>query len=86
MTFTLHLGCRALRNFLTKLYASKDLSFSGLEKFVNEPIVSEPTVKKSVVETSVAKASEANPKAVRKNNSALIIEDWVFDSEEEDVP
>ncbi|GKF10602.1 hypothetical protein Tco_0048528, partial [Tanacetum coccineum] len=32
-----------------------DLSFSGLEEFVNEPIVSEPTIKKPVVETSVAK-------------------------------
>ncbi|GKF52662.1 hypothetical protein Tco_0159572 [Tanacetum coccineum] len=27
--------------------------------------------------TSEAKASEAKPKAVRKNNGALIIEDWV---------
>ncbi|GKF27853.1 hypothetical protein Tco_0094195, partial [Tanacetum coccineum] len=27
-----------------------DLSFSGLEEFVNEPIVSEPTTKKPVVE------------------------------------
>ncbi|GJR39761.1 ribonuclease H-like domain-containing protein [Tanacetum coccineum] len=52
-----------------------DLSFSGLEEFVNKPIVSEPTVKKHVVETSKAKASEAKPKAVRKNNGALIIED-----------
>ncbi|GJY06136.1 uncharacterized mitochondrial protein-like protein [Tanacetum coccineum] len=32
-----------------------DLSFSGLEDFVNEPIVSEPTAKKHVVETSEAK-------------------------------
>ncbi|GKB56077.1 ribonuclease H-like domain-containing protein, partial [Tanacetum coccineum] len=32
-----------------------DLSFSGLEEFVNEPIVSEPTVKKPVVEISEAK-------------------------------
>ncbi|GKB74457.1 retrovirus-related pol polyprotein from transposon TNT 1-94 [Tanacetum coccineum] len=32
------------------------------------------------------KASEAKPKAVRKNNGALIIEDWVSDSKEEDVP
>ncbi|GJV96796.1 ribonuclease H-like domain-containing protein [Tanacetum coccineum] len=55
-------------------------------KFVNEPIVREPTVKKPIVETSVAKASEANPKAVRKNNGAPIIEDWVSKSEEEDVP
>ncbi|GJZ40221.1 hypothetical protein Tco_0586784 [Tanacetum coccineum] len=34
-----------------------DLSFSGLEEFVNELIVSEPTIKKPVVETSEAKAS-----------------------------
>ncbi|GJR34602.1 putative ribonuclease H-like domain-containing protein [Tanacetum coccineum] len=63
-----------------------DLSYSGLEEFVNEPIVSEPTVKKPVVETSEAKASADKPKAVRKNNGAPIIEDWVSDSEEEDVP
>ncbi|GJU68643.1 hypothetical protein Tco_1254902 [Tanacetum coccineum] len=63
-----------------------DLSFSGLEEFVNEPIVSEPIVKKPVVETSKAKASADKPNAVRKNNGAPIIEDWVFNSEEEDVP
>ncbi|GJV48447.1 ribonuclease H-like domain-containing protein [Tanacetum coccineum] len=63
-----------------------DLSFSGLEEFVNEPIVSEPTVKKPVVETSEAKASADKPKVVRKNNGAPIIEDWVSDSEEEDMP
>ncbi|GKD03617.1 hypothetical protein Tco_1178591 [Tanacetum coccineum] len=67
-----------------------DLSFFGLEEFVNEPIVSEPIVKKPVVETSEAKTSEvktskAKPKVVRKNNGALIIEDSVSDSEEEDV-
>ncbi|GJQ90524.1 hypothetical protein Tco_0001663 [Tanacetum coccineum] len=62
-----------------------DLSFSGLEEFVNKPIVSEPTVKKPVVETSEAKASADKPKAVRKNNGVPIIEDWVSDSEEEDV-
>ncbi|GKF81426.1 hypothetical protein Tco_0240028, partial [Tanacetum coccineum] len=39
-----------------------DLSFSGLEEFVNEPIVSEPIVKKLVVETSEAKASADKPK------------------------
>ncbi|GKC13215.1 hypothetical protein Tco_1009997, partial [Tanacetum coccineum] len=54
---------------------------SDLEEFVNEPIVSEPTVKKPVVETSADK-----PKAIKKNNGAPIIEDWVSDSEEEDVP
>ncbi|GJS46198.1 hypothetical protein Tco_0596319 [Tanacetum coccineum] len=63
-----------------------DLSFSSLEEFVNEPIVSEPTIKKPVVETSKDKASADKPKAVRKNNGALIIKDWVSDSKEEDVP
>ncbi|GKF11307.1 hypothetical protein Tco_0049233, partial [Tanacetum coccineum] len=57
-----------------------DLSFSGLEEFVDEPIV-----KKPVVETSEAKASADKPKVVRKNNGAPIIEDWVSDNEEEDV-
>ncbi|GJU10459.1 ribonuclease H-like domain-containing protein [Tanacetum coccineum] len=56
-----------------------------LEEFVNELIVSEPTVKKLVVETREAKASEAKPKAVRNNNGAPIIEDWVSDSKEENV-
>ncbi|GJQ89617.1 hypothetical protein Tco_0000756 [Tanacetum coccineum] len=63
-----------------------NLSFSGLEEFVNEPIVSEPIVKKPVVETSEAKASADKPKVVKKNNGAPIIEDWVSDSEEEDMP
>ncbi|GJU32313.1 ribonuclease H-like domain-containing protein [Tanacetum coccineum] len=63
-----------------------DLSFSGLEEFVNEPIVSEPTVKKHVVVTTKAKASADKPKVVKKNNGALIIEDWVSDSKEEDMP
>ncbi|GJR54889.1 putative ribonuclease H-like domain-containing protein [Tanacetum coccineum] len=62
-----------------------DLSFSGLEEFVNEHIVSEPTVKKPIVETSEAKASADKPKAVRKNNGDPIVEDWVSDSEEEDM-
>ncbi|GJW72622.1 ribonuclease H-like domain-containing protein [Tanacetum coccineum] len=57
-----------------------DLSFTGLEEFTNKPVVIKPVVK-----NSEAKASEAKPKAVRKNNSALIIEAWVSDSEEENV-
>ncbi|GJT04005.1 ribonuclease H-like domain-containing protein [Tanacetum coccineum] len=57
-----------------------DLSFTGLEEFTNEPVVLKP-----VVENSEAKASKAKPKGVRKNNGAPIIEDWVSDSEEEDV-
>ncbi|GJV47815.1 hypothetical protein Tco_1438027 [Tanacetum coccineum] len=58
-----------------------DLSFSGLEEFTSEPIVIKP-----VAENSEAKASEAKPKVVRKNISAPIIEDWVSDNEEDDVP
>ncbi|GJU20790.1 ribonuclease H-like domain-containing protein [Tanacetum coccineum] len=65
-----------------------DLSFSGLEEFVNKPIVSDPTVsepiiKKHTVETSEAKASVDKPKAVRKNNGAPLDEDWISDSEDE---
>ncbi|GKF65261.1 hypothetical protein Tco_0191778, partial [Tanacetum coccineum] len=36
---------------------------------------SEPIVIKHVAENSEAKASKAKPKAVRKNNGSLIIED-----------
>ncbi|GJX36158.1 putative ribonuclease H-like domain-containing protein [Tanacetum coccineum] len=52
-----------------------DLSFTSLEEFTSEPIVI-----KSVVENS-----EAKSKTTRKNNSAPIIEDWISDSEEENV-
>ncbi|GKF05795.1 hypothetical protein Tco_0036463, partial [Tanacetum coccineum] len=57
-----------------------NLSFTGLEEFTNKPVVI-----KHVVENSEAKASEAKPKAVRKDNGAPIIKDWVSDSEEENV-
>ncbi|GJT92925.1 putative ribonuclease H-like domain-containing protein [Tanacetum coccineum] len=81
------LNSRFLKSYTGNFMPSKhDLSFSGLEEFVNEPIVSEPIVKKPVVETSEAKDSADKPKVVKKNNGALIIEDWVSDSEEEDVP
>ncbi|GJS52078.1 hypothetical protein Tco_0625440 [Tanacetum coccineum] len=52
-----------------------DLSFTGLDEFVN----------KHVVERSKAKFSEEEPKEVRKNDDAPIIEEWVSDSEEENV-
>ncbi|GJX33336.1 hypothetical protein Tco_0243191 [Tanacetum coccineum] len=52
-----------------------DLSFTGLDEFVNEP----------VVENSKAMSSKEEPKVVRKNDDALIIEEWVSDDEEEDV-
>ncbi|GJY04661.1 ribonuclease H-like domain-containing protein, partial [Tanacetum coccineum] len=60
---------------IKKIYYSKNyLSIIGLEEFTSEPIVIKP-----IVEKSEAKASEAKPKAVRKNNGAPIIEDWVLD-------
>nr|GEU41629.1 hypothetical protein [Tanacetum cinerariifolium] len=42
-----------------------DLSFTGLDKFVNKP----------VVENCKAKSCEEGPKAVRKNDDALIIKE-----------
>ncbi|GJR74096.1 ribonuclease H-like domain-containing protein [Tanacetum coccineum] len=52
-----------------------DLSFTGLDEFVNEP----------VVENSKAMSSEEEPKVVRKCDDAPSIEEWVSDDEEEDV-
>nr|GEV81502.1 hypothetical protein [Tanacetum cinerariifolium] len=52
-----------------------DLSFTSLDEFVNKP----------VVENCKAKSSEEEPKVVRKNDDALIIEEYVLDNEEEDV-
>nr|GEY49340.1 ribonuclease H-like domain-containing protein [Tanacetum cinerariifolium] len=52
-----------------------DLSFIGLDEFVNKP----------VVENCKAKSSEEEPKVVRKNDDATIIEEWVADNEKEDV-
>ncbi|GJU85026.1 ribonuclease H-like domain-containing protein [Tanacetum coccineum] len=48
-----------------------DLSFTGLDEFV--------------VENSKAMSSEEEPKVVRKNDDAPIIEEWVLDSDEENV-
>ncbi|GJS64160.1 hypothetical protein Tco_0678724 [Tanacetum coccineum] len=80
------LGYNAVPPSHTRKFMPPNLSFSGLEEFVNKPIVSEPTIKKPAVETSEANDSADKPKAVRKNNGAPIIEDWVSDSEEEYVP
>ncbi|GKB12534.1 putative ribonuclease H-like domain-containing protein, partial [Tanacetum coccineum] len=65
------------RNFMLP---KPDLSFFGLEEFTSEPIVTKP-----VADNSEDKASEAKPKAVRKNNGAPIIQDWVSDNEEDDA-
>ncbi|GJR76880.1 putative ribonuclease H-like domain-containing protein [Tanacetum coccineum] len=52
-----------------------DLSFTGLDEFVNEP----------VVENCKAMSSKEEPKVVRKYDDAPSIEEWVSDDEEEDV-
>ncbi|GJX11228.1 ribonuclease H-like domain-containing protein [Tanacetum coccineum] len=50
-----------------------DLSFTGLDEFVNKPVVEN------------RKSDEEVSKVVRKSDDSLIIEDWVSDNEEEDV-
>ncbi|GJZ52615.1 putative ribonuclease H-like domain-containing protein [Tanacetum coccineum] len=70
------------RNFMPP---KPNLSFSGIEEVVNEPLVSEHTVKKPVVETSEAKARTDKPKVIRKNFGSPLIEDWISDSEDEAV-
>ncbi|GJZ29119.1 hypothetical protein Tco_0573766 [Tanacetum coccineum] len=62
----------AQRNFIPP---TLDLSFIGLDELVNEP----------VVENNKAMSSEEEPKVVRKNDDAPIIEEWVLDDEEEDL-
>ncbi|GJW13793.1 ribonuclease H-like domain-containing protein [Tanacetum coccineum] len=57
-----------------------DLFYPSLDDFVD---VNE-SVSKSVVEKPTIKTNE--PKTSRKENGALIIEDWVSDSDEENVP
>nr|GEU98352.1 hypothetical protein [Tanacetum cinerariifolium] len=52
-----------------------DLSFTGLEEFINE----------HVVDKCKAVSSEEEPKKVKKYDDALIIEEYVSDDEEEDV-
>nr|GEU74493.1 retrovirus-related Pol polyprotein from transposon TNT 1-94 [Tanacetum cinerariifolium] len=52
-----------------------DLSFTGLDEFAN----------KHVAENYKSKSSEKETNAVRKNDDALIIEEWVSNNEEENV-
>ncbi|GJZ26435.1 hypothetical protein Tco_0570688 [Tanacetum coccineum] len=69
--------------------ASKSLNKIIVSQIVDnckKGVVNEPTVKKSIVETSKAKSSADKPKVVRNNNGAPIIEDWVSDREEKDMP
>nr|GEV35536.1 ribonuclease H-like domain-containing protein [Tanacetum cinerariifolium] len=52
-----------------------DLSFTGLDEFVNKP----------VAENVKAKSSKEEAKAVRNNDDALIIKEYVSDNEKENV-
>nr|GEW45168.1 ribonuclease H-like domain-containing protein [Tanacetum cinerariifolium] len=52
-----------------------DLSYTGLDVFLN----------KHVGENCKAKSSEEEPKVVRTNDDASIIEEWVLDNEKVDV-
>ncbi|GJX79845.1 hypothetical protein Tco_0327994 [Tanacetum coccineum] len=61
------------RNFMPP---KPDLVYPSLDDFVE---VNESVVEKPIVETN-------EPKNARKENGAPIIEDWVSESEEEDVP
>nr|GEU98234.1 hypothetical protein [Tanacetum cinerariifolium] len=64
-----------LRNFMPP---KPDLVYPSLFDFVDES-VSENVVEKPTVDSN-------KPKTIRKENGAPIIEDWVFESEEEDEP
>nr|GEW02848.1 hypothetical protein [Tanacetum cinerariifolium] len=52
-----------------------DLSYTGLDEFVN----------KHIVKNCKAKSCEEKPKVVRKNDEALIIKEWVSDNEKKEV-
>ncbi|GKE04340.1 hypothetical protein Tco_1396358, partial [Tanacetum coccineum] len=60
------------------LYPNLD-DFVDVNESVSESVVEKPTVEKPTVETN-------EPKTARKENEAPIIEDWVSDSDEENVP
>ncbi|GKG12191.1 hypothetical protein Tco_0346428 [Tanacetum coccineum] len=51
-----------------------DLSFTGLNEFVNNPVVEKK------------KSNEEVSKVVRKSDDSPIIEDWVSNNEQENVP
>ncbi|GJZ56193.1 RNA-directed DNA polymerase, eukaryota [Tanacetum coccineum] len=60
---------------LNKLIECQVVDNCKKDEFVNE----------SIVENYKAMSSEKEPKVVRKNDDALVIEEWVSDDEEEDV-
>ncbi|GJW81597.1 hypothetical protein Tco_0145572 [Tanacetum coccineum] len=65
------------RNFMPP---KSNLVYPSLDDFVDvNEFVSESVVEKPTIETN-------EPKTARKENGALIIEDWVSDNDEENVP
>ncbi|GJZ30016.1 retrovirus-related pol polyprotein from transposon TNT 1-94 [Tanacetum coccineum] len=90
---------RELRKKLEKIQKEKDNIQFNVDKFENESkslnkliecqiiddCKKDEFVNKPVVENSKAMSSEEEPKALRKNDVAPIIEEWVLDSEEENV-
>ncbi|GJT71191.1 ribonuclease H-like domain-containing protein [Tanacetum coccineum] len=67
--------CEHASKSLNKLIECQLVDNCKKDEFVNE----------HVVENSKAMSSEEEPKVVRKNDDAPIIEEWVSDDEEEDV-
>ncbi|GJU14161.1 ribonuclease H-like domain-containing protein [Tanacetum coccineum] len=74
---------RELRKKLEKIQKEKDSIQFNVDKFENAS--KNEFVNKYVVENSKSMSSEEVPKEVRKCNDALIIKDWVSDSEEENM-
>nr|GEU50278.1 hypothetical protein [Tanacetum cinerariifolium] len=72
------LGYNAVPPLHTGLFMppKPDLSYIGLDEFTSEP----------AVETLNAKTSKDVTKVVKKDNGALIIEDWKSDDEDQSVP
>nr|GEX58654.1 hypothetical protein [Tanacetum cinerariifolium] len=65
--------------------ASTKLLLLGKVKTGQRNMLSDEFVNKPVVENYKAKSSEKEPKVVRNNNDAPIIEEWVSDNEEEEM-
>nr|GEX72374.1 hypothetical protein [Tanacetum cinerariifolium] len=76
------LGCNAIppSNTGNFMPPKPDLVYPSLDNFVDvNEFVSETIVEKPIVESN-------EPKTVRKENRAPIIEDWVSESKKDDEP
>ncbi|GJW85349.1 ribonuclease H-like domain-containing protein [Tanacetum coccineum] len=82
---------RELRKKLEKIQKEKDSiqfnvdKFENASKSLNKIIECQIVDNCKKVENNKAMSSEKEPKVVKKNDDALIIEEWVSDSEEENV-